>query len=222
MKKILNLILVLALASGTMMLDSCKKQKLNKDTTSSEDDATAQNMFDDVFKVVDESAKEDGIELNKTGVPYDYTFNHSCVTITLDPPFDTIINGHGSWPVTMTVDFGNTYCTGHDNKQRKGKIVATFTGLYRDVGSTITVSTVDYYVDDHKVEGTKILKNEGRNAAGNLHYSIDVDGVVTTPEGDVITWKSDRDRGGASRQQLRTSGHDAGEVRDRAAVVQVH
>lgn len=193
MKKILNLIAVLALASGTIMLDSCRKHKLNKDTTSAEDDAVAQNMFDDVFKVVDESAKEDGVELGKTGVPIDYTFNHTCVNITLDPPFDTIIQGYGSWPVTLTVDFG-TSCVGHDNKTRRGKVIATFTGKYRDEGTTITITTENYYVDDYKVEGTKILENKGRNAAGNLYYTIDVDGVVTTPEGDVISWKSNRER----------------------------
>ena len=168
------------------IISACQKQKLNKDTSSAEDDALAQSTFDDVFKVVDESAKDEG--LDKMG-SHPYTFSGNCATITINPPFPD-----SSFPKIMTVDFGTTACTGDDGRERKGKIIADLSGKYRDAGTVIKITPENYYVDGNKVEGTKIVTNQGRNSDNNLWYTIEVNGTVTTVDGDEITWVSSRQR----------------------------
>lgn len=195
MKKTLNLFAALVLISGILVMGSCRKAKLNKETTSSEDDAIAESLFDDVFKVVDESAKDDDVNLGKTGIPRDYTFGANCATITLAPPNDTAQPSNYVFPVELTVDFGPVNCQGNDGRNRRGKVIATFTGgRYRDEGTSISIKTENYFVDEYQVIGTKTVTNKGRNNAGNLEYSIEVDGKVITPDEDEITWVSSRVR----------------------------
>ncbi|MFQ5335556.1 MAG: hypothetical protein ACE5DN_05720, partial [Flavobacteriales bacterium] len=167
---------------------SCQKRKLNKDTSSSEDDALAESMFDDVFKVVDESAKDEGLD-KMGGHPYTFSGSNACATITIDPPV-----GDSTWPKIMTIDFGTSGCTGSDGRTRKGKIVADISGKYRDEGTVTKITPENYYVDDNKIEGSKVVTNKGRNSSNNLWYTVEVNGTVTTVDGDEITWVSSRER----------------------------
>ncbi len=187
MKYNVKSILILAIA-GTLLftVQSCKKRKLNKETTTSEDNSIAEASFDDIFKITNEAADDEGgLRLSEERA---YSFG-SCATVTLTPDLpDT------TFPKTMIVDFGTSNCQGNDNVNRRGKIKAVFTGKYRDAGTKITVTPENYYVNDYKVEGTKTITNNGRNSAGNLNYTITVDGKVTTPESDIITYESNRNR----------------------------
>ena len=48
--------------------------------------------------------------------------------------------------------------------------------------SIITVSFIDYYVNSHKIEGTKIITNNGLNAPGNFTFSVVVSkSKITSP-----------------------------------------
>ena len=184
MKLTVKLTSIILISGACLIAVSCKKRKLNRSTDTSQDDAVAQAAFDDVFHVTDEAASDES-GVNKTA---SYSFG-SCATVTLSPDLpDT------TFPKTLTVDFGSTNCTGNDGVERRGKIVAVFTGKYRDAGTVITVTPTNYYVNDYKVEGTKTITNNGRNSAGNINFDIDVDGKVTTPTNDEITWESNRNR----------------------------
>lgn len=186
MKTVKFLMAGIIITSVVISMSSCKKRKLNRDTSSSKDDAIAENAYNDVFKVVDENAGENAtLSSQRTGEAYKLASN--CATVTLSPA-DTV-----TWPKTLTIDFGNG-CTGNDGRTRKGKIIAVFTGKYRTPGTTITITPDNYYVNDHKVEGTKVVKNMGKNSDNHTYYEINVDGKVTKPDGGVITWKSTRIR----------------------------
>ncbi len=184
MKQIIIKGLIILCSIGIIFsINSCKKSKLNKQTTTTMDNGTAENMFADVFKVVNDAAQNTG-EVNKTSVSGSSGLCWD--TITIDRPFpDT------TFPKTIIIDFGTigNYCT--DGRTRKGKIVAVFTGRYRNAGTVITVTPQNYYVNGHKVEGSKTITNKG-NATGNFIYTVVVDGKVTTSAGDVIIWKSTR------------------------------
>ncbi len=184
MKTTLKLTTFALVAVFALSLTSCKKRRLNRSTYTSEDNSLAEASFDDVFHVTDEVAQDEG-GVNKT---HSYSFG-ACATVTLTPDLpDT------TFPKTLTIDFGASNCTGNDGVNRRGKITAVFTGKYRDQGTVITITTQDYYVNDYKVEGTKTVTNNGKNSANNTNFTIDVDGKVTTPDGDEITWKSNRNR----------------------------
>jgi hypothetical protein len=175
------------LTAGISTFTSCEKSRLNKATTTSEDNNLAEVGFNDVLKVTEDALKEEDLEGRAPGA-FAQLYS-GCATVTVTPA-DTI-----TWPKTITVDFGTANCTGSDLRTRRGKIIITATGFYREAGTVLTITTDNYYVNDYKVEGTKTITNNGRNTGGNLSYSVVVaGGKITTPDGDIIEWESTRTR----------------------------
>jgi hypothetical protein len=159
---------------GTLLLTSCRKDReLETDLTSAEDQSQGEMVYDQIFKQVDQAADDAG--LKKGGYPI----------ITKD----TL-----SSPRTMTIDFGTTNYLCLDGNYRRGVILVSWTGRYRDQGTTIQIGFTDFFQNDNKVEGTKTITNNGENSEGNLSYSIVVNGKITTAEGLVHTWNSNRTR----------------------------
>jgi len=108
-----------------LALFSCKKETTqeNKPITGSEEitaaseNALATNMFDDVYKQVDNSSAVTKDSANNIKS----LTSMQCATITLDSgEFDLT-----TWPKHITVDFGTTGCQGNDYRVRKGKILYT-------------------------------------------------------------------------------------------------
>lgn len=64
----------------------------------------------------------------------------------------------------------------------------------RQTGSVVTVNFDQYFVNDHKVEGTETITNAGRNTAGNLLFDISFPNcVITKPNnGGTINWTTTR------------------------------
>ncbi len=185
MKKSLLAILVILTAAGIVYFSSCTKAKLNRSTTTSADNSTAENAFNDVYKVVNETAEDESS--NKAVKAYSFG---NCATVTVNPAWPD-----STFPKTVTIDFGTTNCTGTDGKLRRGKIVYTISDRYRNAGCVISVTPENYYVNDYKVEGSKTITNNGRNSNDNLSYTIEVTGAkVTSPDGDEISWESSRTR----------------------------
>jgi hypothetical protein len=125
------------------LIVSCRKEK--RDTLGSSistDNNTAENLFSDMFKVVDE------VSLNTAGIREDLI---GCI--------DTIIVDTTSNPKTVLIDFGNNDCTGNDGRVRKGKLNITYTGRYREEGTVITITPENYTVNGHLVQGQKTITN---------------------------------------------------------------
>lgn len=162
--------------SFLLLVSSCKKAELNKDTSSAQDNAYAQSVWDDVTKQCETAAEssEDSMYINLT----------SCPTITLD-------NDPGVFPLTITVDFGTEDCTGSDGRKRRGKLIFTATGRYREEGTVLTITPSDYYVNDYKVEGSRVVENLGEDSDNILRYKATTVGTITTPEGEIIAWNSE-------------------------------
>lgn len=192
MKNVIKISMILLL---TMYLaTACKKKtdlsKVNYSKLAAETN-DAQKYYDDLFKVIDEEAKNGDYhsDVNGKTTIVRSAVSDTCALVTLDIS--------GGFPMTLTIDFG-AGCTGTNTSTgasvtRKGKITCVFTGLYSQAGSSITVTLDDYYVNDYHLEGTKVITNEGRNAANNLTFSVKVNnGLVTKPNGDQFTWKTER------------------------------
>jgi hypothetical protein len=168
---------------------SCSKDgkstgnKSDNEIQSSVDNSFAQNTNDDVTSISTQS-EDNGVG----GTLHDSTYSHQlspCATVTVDL---------SSTPKQLTIDFGSINCLCYDGKYRRGKILVSFTGLYRDSGSTHTITFVNYYVDDYKVEGTQAVVNNGHNAAGNLTFGINVNSAITDTAGRTLTYTSTRTR----------------------------
>ena len=198
-KKSLLFITLAGLLAFVLVFNSCRKDKEDEsaDTSAAGDNAIAENIFKDVFDQVKDAGKTSEDSISKKSTMGDGTitiFVSPCLTLTV--VYDTV----DIWPIDLTIDFGDSNCVQnptYDGRARRGKFSAHFTGPYRDSASVITVNNfVDYYVDDHKVEGTKTVTNEGHNDDGNLWYSVDViNAVITKPNnGGQISWNQNSER----------------------------
>lgn len=95
---------------------------------------------------------------------------------------------------TVTIDYGPTNCDCNDGKTRRGKVITTLTGSYFAVGTVKTHTTVNYYVNDNKIEGTKTVTNMGPNSLGQPTFNVSVNGTVTLSTGEVVTYTATRVR----------------------------
>ena len=185
MKNYLPIFLALTIVFS---LGSCKKRRLNRDTTTSIDISIMEGSFNDVQKVSEDALKEEDLEGKANGSGFRGVYGDS-VVVTVTPAWPD-----PTFPKTVTLDFG-TGVTDYWGRTRKGLITIVATGKYKDSLAEFTITPSNYYVNDYKVEGEKIITNNGRNAAGNINYTIDInDGKVTAPDGDVAYWESLRNR----------------------------
>ncbi len=169
--------LTLAIVFG--MTTSCRKdRKESLGNTITIDNSTAENLYSDLFKVADNiSSTEAGIRENEIG----------CI--------DSIQVDTTSSPRTVLIDFGTDDCVASDGRIRKGQVLLTYTGRYRDEGTVITITPLNYTVNGYQLSGSKTITNLGLNNNGDVAFSIVVDGNVTAP-GNVwnIEWNSNRIR----------------------------
>lgn len=178
--------ILLLTGMATILLSACNREKTDRDTRFTQQEAMAERLIDEVNNLVDEAAttgnlsnfKLDGSEL---------VLASGCATVTRD----TNAN-----PKTVTIDFG-TGCTGNDGRTRSGKIIATYTGPYRAPGTVITISTENYFVQGHQIIGNPLrrVENLGPNAEGQPVFQIDVNGeVIFANNSGSINWTANRQR----------------------------
>ncbi|MBN4081577.1 hypothetical protein JYU23_00445 [bacterium AH-315-C07] len=187
MKKLTFKMFMLVLCTTGIVLYSCNKDEDDvtedalTDVTTAADNSTAESLFADLFDQADQGADE----AESTGK----TNADTCKTVTV-VMLDTTTNKR-----EITIDFG-TGCTGLDGRVRKGKIIVTLTGKHRESGSSLVAVPQDFYVNDYKIEGTKTVSNNGRNADSNYTYTITVvGGKITFPDDTtVITREATRTR----------------------------
>lgn len=181
-KKLSRLMLVLSLA---VAITSCKKDKDEPDTDTdvANDNSFAERTYDDVKSMADQAGDNGSLSTYRvegyTGIL------SNCATIT---------NNTTATPHILTIDFGAVNCICNDGKSRRGKIIISYQGAYRDSGSTHSISFDNYYVNDYKVLGTKTVKNLGHNSSNQLVYSVDVNGSIINPSGQSMNWTSQRTR----------------------------
>ncbi len=177
--------LFISLAVTALLVSSCRRDndfQTDNDTSGARDNALAEGSFEEIQSIADQAEQGNLANYRDT----DDTIYLGCATVIRD----TTTN-----PKTITVDFGTVNCTCQDGKQRRGMIVSSYTGQYRDSGTVITHTPVDYYVNDNKISGTKTVTNMGQNADGNTWFSIAVNGTIEKANnGGTITWTSNRER----------------------------
>ena len=191
-----------AIFLSTLIFISCQKENSipantadgltdEQAATYSDESARAEASFDDADNVAFIAADEEGnaggfgfegrSASGVAGRPYLPRFFElrqrigDCATIIVTPNDST-------YPKTVTIDFGDS-CVGNDGKVRKGKMVLHFTAPVRHPGSVVTLTFVNYYVNNIHIEGTKIFRNLSEPPA-LIKWSIEtLNGKVTFPNG---------------------------------------
>jgi hypothetical protein len=178
------IIAVFALAS---VFYSCKKDTVvqkDSDTSDAIDQSIASSASNDLINISDEASQSFSLTSFKT--TNSNLISSSCASVS----FDTISSAK-----TLTVNFGSVFCLCNDGKTRKGALVISYTGRYKDSLTEITINPQNYFVDYHQVTGTKTIKNKGHNAQHHLIYKVDADlQIIKANNGGIISWQSSRER----------------------------
>jgi hypothetical protein len=176
-------IFLIMTAFPILMLSSCKKDGSPIEQSSinlADDDAVSEAVFEDIFNSVDNATITLDNAMKNGDTKSLFLSGDSCPTITVVHP------ATGIWPKTVTIDFG-AGCTGFFDNTRSGKIIIEVTGLRRTAGSKRTVTFDNYYFNEIKVEGTKVLENLGPNENQNFVVSVTLtDGKLILPDGRTI------------------------------------
>lgn len=188
MKKLLLMSKMLLLIGAlTIGLISCKKNSTSEDA----EVAAAQNfnvaeVEDDNTQIMADQAEANGsVSLRSSStVTSSSDLLTSCAVVTRD----TV-----STPRTITIDFG-TGCTNAHGTTRKGKLLISYTGRYRDEGTVIHIVSQDYYVNDNKVDIDRTITNQGLNNDGNYVFDIHAIRSVTFPGGETSSSTVDKTR----------------------------
>jgi hypothetical protein len=117
----------------------------------------------------------------------------------------------------VQIDFGDG-CMGPDGKTRKGIMVVEYEGHWAISNSEIYTVLKDFYVDDVRVEGTRILTNVSLDAKSMVYTEEIINGKITWPDNTYLTRISDRTHtlifGDADNIfELQVEGHASGKTR---------
>ena len=175
-----------------LLVISCKKKDKYDNSDAPRINAIVEGNFDDMTNMSDQAIKGNLIFYKSGQViigdgkeAMNYSKADCNVIVTLDTTGST---------KTITIDWGTANCDCNDGKQRRGKIITTFTGSYYSPGTILTHTPVDYFVNDNKIEGSKTVENMGNNSFGQPYYNVQVNGHVTLSTGEIIDYTSSRVR----------------------------
>lgn len=174
-----------AVTISIFLFTACKKgdNATGEDTGYAQDHATLEKTYDDAQNISDQAAASGGtLSTYRVGG----TILSGCATVTHDSV---------NLPHTITVDFGPTNCLCQDGNYRRGKIIITYTGHYKDAGSVHSIAFDNYFVNDNQVTGTKTVTNMGTNSSNQVYYTINVSGsIILANNAGTISWTSTRTR----------------------------
>lgn len=166
--------------SGLLMAFSLF-QSCQKDQSSSADQAdqvTAQDALaqNDLTEIADAEVEE-AIPDNLTAGSVDD--RGACATYTFAQP-------KGTWPNTITIDYG-TGCNQPGGITFKGKIIVTQSNKMTVVGAVRQITYDNFFIENVKVEGSRTITNAGPNAAGQPTFTKTGTETLTFPDGDQAT-----------------------------------
>lgn len=186
MKTVKNIILVAFVLSVTI-LGSCKKDRDDLgDTTVASDNEQSETFSNDAMNIADNAAKTGSAGFRTSSEQEVYEVLSQCATIT----HDTL-----STPKMLIIDFGTSNCLCADGRNRRGKIIVSYTGRYFENGAVKTMNFENFYRNDNKLEGTRTITNNGLDAQGRMNWTINAQNMkITKSNGKVHTWNSVRTR----------------------------
>lgn len=179
-------IIIGSLAFSILAFSSCRKDEIftAEILQTASNNSMAELYDNDVQNMVDEVAVSGSLQTYK--LDEEATLLSSCATVSRD----TV-----SFPRTVTIDFGTVNCTGNDGRLRRGKIIATYTGAYRDAGTVISITYDNYFVNDAQISGSRTVTNTGTDSLGITEFDVQASIQIDLPNGGgTITRNSSRTR----------------------------
>ena len=186
-----------AIVAMSMLItfSACKKTVADEeDWQSATDHATADVMYETANKAVDEASVETGAQRGAPLTAQDAPMTN-CANITVVEDANGTVYGGQKFPRTVTIDYGATNVTcPASGRIFRGKIFININKPHKLVGSVATITFDNFYVNDHKLEGTR-TNTHSADANGQPIINISmVGGKVTDPDGKTFTWNTNHTR----------------------------
>lgn len=183
LKKLIPALLVLSIA----FVSACRKDRDDlDDTTVASDNEQSETFSNDVVNIADNAAKTGSAGFRTSADNAIYEGLSQCASVI----HDTVSN-----PKMLTIDFGTVNCLCADGRNRRGKIIVTYTGRYFETGAVKTMNFDNFYRNDNKLEGTRTITNNGLDNQGRMNWTINAQNMkITKSNGKVHTWNSVRTR----------------------------
>lgn len=174
----MSALLVLGLFSACGKKDATQPPQQNNDgdLLMGQEMTLSEQHFGDLKSIADQ-AESGSLSSFKNGAGF-----AACAMVTHDQNLKKI-----------TVDFGTTNCLCKDMRLRRGKLEITYTKTYWDSGNVVTITPVNYFVNEYGLSGTHSLTNMGTDANSNPYWAVTVQGTITKPNnGGTVGWSSSR------------------------------
>lgn len=175
--KLLNFkVLAFAFVIGITTFSACRKdedflEEITQNVLSSEDLSNAENSDYEADNEFDTDIE---------------TYNNMsrCPVITFSAR-------RGTFPQTVTIDYGVTGCVGRGGRLRRGRVTITYSDTLSNVNAVKSTTFDNFYLDSVRIEGNRTWRNNGRNTQGQPSFSRSVIGArLTYPDGTFATWES--------------------------------
>lgn len=181
MKKLVNFnrlsmrIYILSAIFSVVGLTACEDDQVAGVSSEAvlEETAFAENVFTNITYLIEDATGISGLSNGRFIGGFG---PKDCATRTVEEPED------GGYPKVITLDYGEG-CESRGDMMIQGKIVTTITGARDEVGSSITTTFEDFYVNEHKIEGTYTQTF----VSEYVHTATLEGGKITTPEGETFT-----------------------------------
>lgn len=193
-----SIVIVLTTLVTLFVFSACVRER-DTDIEIVKEAVLGEFIYDNALAIVDDAATKNTGELLAN-----YKTTGYCASII----HDTL-----SSPRSITIDFGAVDCLCNDGRNRRGRILATYTQRYTDTANILTIQFDNYYVNDMNVSGTSIVKSKGLNLVGQKYFEIETAGkIVTTLGADTVYWNAERLRTWIQGQNTPIWGDDVYEL----------
>ena len=81
----------------------------------------------------------------------------------------------GTWPIDLMVDYGSKGVVSTDGLEHSGKMAIHATARFEQEGAVIEPSFTDFRVYGNVLTAKQVIKNLGKNLAGNLVFDVTVE-----------------------------------------------
>lgn len=164
---------ILLVGIGLSMV-SCEKYRMNRDKSIASDNVLAETSMLDLFYVADRFIR---MELDTVVPPS----SGVC-------PVRTVEMTSGGYPIIITVDYAGG-CEDQFGVNRSGQLRIVLTGPYKEAPTSVTVSTIDYSVNNFDVDGEIVIGQRVISAGQNQRFQVNIPELnINLNNGSVINW----------------------------------
>ncbi len=156
--------------------------------TSCHKDNEVQNDFVDL--TLDLATQQDFLESNETEIKEQVEAGLQQPS-TREFPTRTWSASKGTYPNTLTIDYGTAGVVGLNGHVRKGKLIISLSAPLNTKGSIRMVQHENFSIDEVRISGTVTVTNKGLNGSNEPYFErIVTDRKLTFPSGKTITWNA--------------------------------